>query len=155
MKLSRSVFATVGAVAGLALVLTGCASSPSGTSGLSATAKQTINVWGWSGSPGATTMDKIIKAYEKVNPKVTVKYNEILNTSYENKLTLGLSSGANADVVAIMPNASANQDAKYLLPVSKYPGVGNLLSDFQAGPVAQDKKLFTDGVIRAVPYGAS
>ena len=155
MKLSRSVIATAGAVAGLALLLTGCSSSPSSSTGLSATAKQTINVWGWSGSPGAATMDKIIAAYKKVAPKVTVKYNEILNTSYESKVTLGLSSGASVDVVAMMPNASANSDAKYLLPVSKYPGVGNLLGDFQASAVAQDKKLWSDGVIRAVPYGSS
>ena len=156
MKLSRSVGAAIGSTAAFALLLAGCSSSSGGSaSGPSAAAKQTLNVWGWSGSPGATTMALIIKAYEKANPNVTVKYNEILNTSYQQKVTLGLQSGTSADVLGIMPGAAANTVSKYLLPVSKYQGVGSLMSNFQASAVAQDKKLWSDGVIRAVPYGSS
>jgi raffinose/stachyose/melibiose transport system substrate-binding protein len=153
MKFSKTA-AIAATVVVAAITLAGCSSStPSADN--AATAKQTINVWGWAGAPGADVMAKVISGFEAANPKVTVKYTEIATADYKNKATLALSSKQPIDVIGVQPNAWAADNQSYFLPVSKWPGEANLLSDFQALPVAQDKKLFSDGVARSAPFGSS
>jgi raffinose/stachyose/melibiose transport system substrate-binding protein len=153
MKFSRKAAITATVVVA-AITLAGCSSSTS-PAGTAATAKQTINVWGWAGAPGADVMAGVIKGFEKANPNITVKYTEISTADYKNKATLALSSKQPIDVIGVQPNAWAADNESYFLPVSKWPGESNLLSDFQSLPVAQDKKLFTDGIARSVPFGSS
>jgi raffinose/stachyose/melibiose transport system substrate-binding protein len=156
MKFSRPAIVLAG-LTGLAIALTGCAAAGGGsTSGqVAADAKQTINVWGWSGAPGADVEKGVIAAFEKANPNITVKYTEVANADYKNKATLALSSKQPIDVIGVQPNAWAADNQNYFLPVSKWPGESTLLNKFQPQPVAQVKKLFSDGEARAVPFGSS
>jgi raffinose/stachyose/melibiose transport system substrate-binding protein len=154
MRGMRVMVASVVAVVSVSVALAGCASTGS-SGGTDAGAKQTINVWGWSGAPGAATMNEVISAFEKVNPNITVKYNEIVNTDYANKLTLALSSGQPIDVAGVFPNALTAQLGKYLVPVKDWPGESGLLDKFQSQAIAQEKKLSGDGVVRLVPLDSN
>lgn len=141
-----SVVSAVAAVS--ALTLTACAGD-GGDTGLSDT--QTINVWGWSGAPGADRMNAIIDAYEKQNSNITVEYNEIANTDYANRATLALSSKQPIDVIGVFPNEWAPENENFLLPVSDWPDANGILDDLNETAVSQTESLFTDGEIRAVP----
>ena len=156
MKFS-STTALVATVAVATVALVGCSSSSSATPAgqVPVSAKQTLNMWGWSGAPGADVMATVIAGFEKANPKITVKYTEIANADYKNKATLALSSNQPIDIIGVQPNAWAADNERYFLPVSKWPASSGLLATFQPNTVAQDKKLFSDGVVRAVPFGSS
>lgn len=154
MKYLRHVTALVATLTGASLVLAGCGSAQTGAA-VSADSKQTINVWGWSGAPGADVMAGVISAFEKANPNITVDYNEIANTDYANKATLGLSSKQSIDVIGVFPNNWAKDNQNYLVPVEQWPGVTGLLDKFQSQAIAQEKSLFSDGVIRSVPLDSN
>src|SRR5699024_7286918 len=117
------------AVAGLAmtgLLLAACGSSePAETAGLDE--DQEINVWGWSGAPGAEIMADVIVAFEDEYPNISVNYNEVTNTDYANRATLGLSSEQDIDVIGVFPNEWAMDNEGYLLPVEEWPGVDGIL----------------------------
>jgi len=154
MRYQRRVTMLAATVAGASLVLAGCGSS--GSAGeASADSEQSINVWGWSGAPGADVMANVVKAFEAANPKIKVTYNEIANTDYANKATLGLSSKQPIDVIGVFPNEWAKDNEGYLLPVDKWPGVDGLMGKFQDQAVTQVKRLFSDGVVRAAPLDSN
>lgn len=141
------------AVAGLAvtgLLLTACGSSePAESAGLEE--EQEINVWGWSGAPGAEIMADVIDAFEDEYPNITVNYNEVTNSDYANRATLGLSSEQEIDVIGVFPNEWAMDNEGYLLPVEEWPGVDGILDSLQDQALEQTGRLFSDGVARAVP----
>lgn len=159
MKFSLTSKAVAVTAAATALMLAGCTNgSPSvqgGNAGPAASETQTINVWGWTGAPGTDTMAKIISAFEAEHPNITVEYNEIAQADYKNKATLGLSSKQDIDVIAVQPNAWAANNASYFEPVENWPDSAGLLDKFQPLPLEQEKKLFTDGTIRSVPFGST
>lgn len=155
MKFSKTT-ALVAVVAGAALALAGCSGgTASGGSQVAADAKQTINVWGWAGAPGKDVMADVISGFQKENPSITVKYTEISTDDYKNKATLALSSKEPIDVVGVQPSAWASDNANYLLPVSDWPDGAKLEAKYQTQTIDQMKKLFSDGKIRAVPFGSS
>lgn len=90
MRYLRRSTALVAFGAGASLALTACGSSGSSAEGIALDDEQTINVWGWSGAPGAETMADVIAAFEDQHPNITVDYNEVANTDYANQATLGL-----------------------------------------------------------------
>lgn len=155
MKFSKKTAAAAAVVTAAALALVGCSGAGGSSSQVAADAKQTINVWGWAGAPGKDVMTGVISSFEKANPNITVKYTEISQNDYKNKASLALSSKEPIDVVGVQPSAWAQDNANYLAPVSDWPNGDKLLAKYQSGPINQMKKLFTDGKLRAVPFGSS
>lgn len=155
MKITRSRWAALTASAAV-IVLAGCAAQDDApASQVSLDEEQTLTVWGWSNAPGAQTMDEIIAGFEDVHPNITVEYNEILNTDYANKSTLALSSQQDVDVMAVFPNTWAAENESYLVPVAEWPGVDGIEDRFQSLPIEQTSRLFSDGELRAVPFGST
>lgn len=156
MKFSKTT-ALIAVIAGASLALAGCSGSSgdSSDSQVQASAKQTINVWGWAGAPGKDVMATVISGFEKANPKITVKYTEISTDDYKNKATLALSSKEPIDVVGVQPSAWATDNANYLAPVADWPDGDKLVDKYQPTTIAQLKKLFPDGKLSAVPFGSS
>lgn len=155
MKITRTGVAIVTAF-GVALTLAGCGTQTSTpTSQVALDDEQTLTVWGWSNAPGQQTMDEIIAGFEDEHPNITVEYNEILNTDYANKATLALSSEQDIDVLAVFPNTWAAENESYLLPVADWPGAEDIEERFQPLPLEQTGRLFSDGELRAVPFGST
>src|SRR5690606_19134974 len=77
------------------------------------------------------------------------------NTDYANKSTLALSSQQDVDVMAVFPNTWAAENESYLVPVAEWPGVDGIEDRFQSLPIEQTSRLFSDGELRAVPFGST
>jgi raffinose/stachyose/melibiose transport system substrate-binding protein len=117
--------------------------------------EQSLTIWGWSGAPGADAMQDVIDAFTQVHPNISVTYNEIANTDYANKAALGLSSGQEIDVIGVFPNEWAKDNESYLLPVSEWDTTGDLSAELSETSVEQTSKIFSDGILRAVPAYSS
>lgn len=166
MKYRR--FTSAALVAALALSLAACgepAGAPPNTPGSTAPsddsgqipldADQNLVVWGWSGAPGAEAMQRSIDAFEAKHPNIHVTYNEITNTDYANKATLGLSSNQEIDVMGVFPNEWAKDNQDYLLPVSDWKTSTDLTTALNATSIKQTTSVFSDGTLRAVPAYSS
>lgn len=138
----------------LAAALVACGGGDGGEE-ISIDADQTLAVWGWSGAPGADTMAKVIDAFESEHPHITVEYNEITNTDYANRATLGLSSEQDIDVLAVFPNALTSELAGYLVPVSEWDGGDDIIGGLQPQALAQAEKLSGDDGLRTVPMNSN
>lgn len=143
--------ALLAATCSTAILLAACGGGAGEAADTDVEAEQTITVWGWSGAPGAATMQAIIEAYEEQNENITVEFNEIANTDYANQATLALSSEQPIDVIGVFPNEWATESQQFLLPVEEWPESEGLLEEFQAPSVEQVEVLYTDGVARSVP----
>ena len=156
MKIQRRLLAAFGAAAASALVLAGCgAAQPGAGDQVALDAKQEINLWGWSGAPGTDNIQRVIDAFEAVHPNITVNYTEVLNTDYKNKATLALGAGEPIDVIGVQANAWATENQNFFLPVSDWPDSDGITDAYEPAVLAQDDKLFSDGVLRSVPFGSS
>lgn len=156
MKIQRRLLATLGAAAASALVLAGCSGAPSAASNqVPLDDEQQINLWGWSGAPGVDNIQRVIDAFEAKYPKITVNYTEVLNTDYKNKASLALGAGEPIDVIGVQANAWATENQDFFLPVSDWPDSKGITDAYEPAVLAQEDKLFSDGVLRSVPFGSS
>jgi raffinose/stachyose/melibiose transport system substrate-binding protein len=157
MHSKRTAMALLAGTAVTAVLLTGCSTGTASkdASGTPASAKQTINMWGWTGAPGAAVVNKEISAFEKSYPNITVKYTEIAPADYTTKASLALSSGQSIDVLGIMPNVWAGENQQYFEPVKDWPNAKGLTSKYTASAIAQATGLFTDKVLRTIPDASS
>lgn len=155
MKITRSRLAALATV--VVVGLSGCAAGGGAEPAeqVALDAEQTLTVWGWSNAPGKQAMDEIVAGFEELHPNVTVEYNEIVNTDYANKATLALTSEQDIDVMAVFPNTWAGENESYLVPVAEWPGVDGIEEQFQELPIEQTGRLFSDGELRALPFGST
>ncbi|OJX75799.1 MAG: ABC transporter substrate-binding protein [Leifsonia sp. 71-9] len=121
----------VGVAAATATVLTGCSSSPSGSS--TSGGKVTLSYVNWDGG-----MQAVVDEWNKANPDIQVKLTKPSGTGYTlyNKLITNNKAGTNPDVTEVeyqaLPALIAN---KVVIPIDKY--VGDLSGDFSKSTLAQ------------------
>ncbi|MFF2050062.1 ABC transporter substrate-binding protein [Leifsonia sp. NPDC058194] len=131
----KSTLRTIGAIVGVAAattaVLTGCSSSPSGSS--TSGGKVTLSYVNWDGG-----MQAVVDEWNKANPDIQVKLTKPSGTGYTlyNKLITNNKAGTNPDVTEVeyqaLPALIAN---KVVIPIDEY--VGDLSSDFSKSTLAQ------------------
>lgn len=127
----RTIGAIVGVAAATATVLTGCSSSPSGSS--TSGGKVTLSYVNWDGG-----MQAVVDEWNKANPDIQVKLTKPSGTGYTlyNKLITNNKAGTNPDVTEVeyqaLPALIAN---KVVIPIDEY--VGDLSSDFSKSTLAQ------------------
>lgn len=127
----RTIGAIVGVAAATATVLTGCSSSPSGSS--TSGGKVTLSYVNWDGG-----MQAVVDEWNKANPDIQVKLTKPSGTGYTlyNKLITNNKAGTNPDVTEVeyqaLPALIAN---KVVIPIDKY--VGDLSGDFSKSTLAQ------------------
>ncbi len=156
MKIQRRLLTALGIAASSAILLAGCAGAQtSGSDQIALDDEQEINLWGWSGAPGIDNIQRVIDAFEVVHPNITVNYTEVLNTDYKNKASLALGAGESIDVIGVQANAWATENQDFFLPVSDWPDSEGITDAYAPAVVAQNEKLFSDGVLRSVPFGSS
>ncbi len=103
MKRSTALAATVAIGASIALLASGCSSTPAAGDG-SPQHPVTITFWGSYGNGGNSTQQDalnktLIPAFEKANPGITVKYVDIPYDSLLQKLTTSAAGGTLPDLV--------------------------------------------------------
>ena len=156
MKIQRHKLAVLGLAVGSMLVLAGCTGNTSAAGDqVALDAEQEINLWGWSGAPGVDNIQRVIDAFEELHPNITVNYTEVLNTDYKNKASLALGAGEPIDVIGVQANAWATENQNFFLPVSDWPDSEGITDAYEPAVLAQEDKLFSDGVLRSVPFGSS
>ncbi|MFJ3489481.1 ABC transporter substrate-binding protein [Leifsonia aquatica] len=127
----RTIGAIVGVAAATATVLTGCSSSPSGSS--TSGGKVTLSYVNWDGG-----MQAVVDEWNKANPDIQVKLTKPSGTGYTlyNKLITNNKAGTNPDVTEVeyqaLPALIAN---KVVIPIDEY--VGDLSGDFSKSTLAQ------------------
>lgn len=145
---------------GAALFLAACGDS-GGVGGATAasqsptsTAPVTLNYWTW--FPAQGTLDKVIEAYQKEHPNVTIKLKEFEAADYQKQLPLALNGGEKLDIVGVQVSAMTNTVNAQLLPVSdweKYLPDG-WRDQVEAKPLEQAQKISKDNVLYDIPMGS-
>ncbi len=152
----RPAMALAAGIAVTASLLAGCSTNPdaSGTTSATSNAQEdvTVNMWGWTGSPGADVVQTMADAFTKVNPSITIKYTEVDPADYATKTTLALSSGESIDIVAVQPNHMATDVEPYLSKVSEWPDASGIEAKYTESSISETKSLFSDGELHAVPF---
>jgi len=146
--------------AGGAGALAACSSSsstPSAKGTGSSGGPVTLNLWTWTGAPGASQVAAVIAGYKKLHPNVTINNNTINNDDYKTKAQLALDSNQAIDIIAVQPNLFASQVQSKLLPLSQWQSFlpAGTLSKYTPLSLTQIKKLFTGGETYAVPWAVS
>jgi raffinose/stachyose/melibiose transport system substrate-binding protein len=145
------------AVASSAPAGTAASSSAPASSAAAAGPQVTLNLETWSGAPGKDQMAKAIAGYEQLHPNIKIVDTDIASDDFKAKVPLALSAGQEIDVLAVQPNAFADQIKSDLLPLSAWQAdlPANTMSAFTPLSVQQNAKLYTDGNVYSIPFAVS
>lgn len=146
MKLSRRA-SIIAIAAASTLALVSCSSSAAPPED----GVTEINFWSWDGAPGRDIVEDVIAVCESENPDLRVKYTELAQTDFKAKAAQSLGAGEEIDVLAVQPGSWAAEVEDYLLPVEEWPNGESLLNAFTPQSLEQGERLFTDGLLSAVP----
>lgn len=90
-----------------------------GTTAVSATDETSVSLWTW--SPITRTAEKMIDAFEKANPDITIDYtNYNYNPEYLQALSAASASDNLADIVGLQPGSLTQTYSDYLIDLSDY-----------------------------------
>ena len=90
-----------------------------GTTAVSAADETSVSLWTW--SPITRTAEKIIDAFEKANPDITIDYtNYNYNPEYLQALSAASASDNLADIVGLQPGSLTQTYSDYLIDLSDY-----------------------------------
>ena len=90
-----------------------------GTTAVSAADETTVSLWTW--SPITRTAEKMIDAFEKANPDITIDYtNYNYNPEYLQALSAASASDNLADIVGLQPGSLTQTYSDYLIDLSDY-----------------------------------
>jgi raffinose/stachyose/melibiose transport system substrate-binding protein len=136
---------------------TAAASGSAPASSAAAGPQITLNLETWSGAPGKDEMAKAIAGYEALHPNIKIVDTDIASDDFKAKVPLALSAGQEIDVLAVQPNAFADQIKSDLLPLSDWQAdlPANTMSAFTPLSVQQNAKLYTDGKVYSIPFAVS
>jgi ABC-type sugar transport system, periplasmic component len=144
MRLKRTLIAA--SVAATALVLAGCAGSPSsGTTNGGGKTTLTVSVWNYAQTP---EFKALFDAFEKANPDITVQPVDILAANYEDKVTTMLSGGDTTDIITVK---NLTDYAGYAAK-RQFQDVSDIVKKLPADKIPAIKDYDVNGVSYAVPY---
>ena len=90
-----------------------------GTTAVSAADETSVSLWTW--SPITRTAEKMIHAFEKANPDITIDYtNYNYNPEYLQALSAASASDNLADIVGLQPGSLTQTYSDYLIDLSDY-----------------------------------
>ena len=90
-----------------------------GTTDVSAADETSVSLWTW--SPITRTAEKMIDAFEKANPDITIDYtNYNYNPEYLQALSAASASDNLADIVGLQPGSLTQTYSDYLIDLSDY-----------------------------------
>lgn len=90
-----------------------------GTTAVSAADETSVSLWTW--SPITRTAEKMIDAFEKANPDITIDYtNYNYNLEYLQALSAASASDNLADIVGLQPGSLTQTYSDYLIDLSDY-----------------------------------
>lgn len=90
-----------------------------GTTAVSAADETSVSLWTW--SPITRTAEKMIAAFEKANPDITIDYtNYNYNPEYLQALSAASASDNLADIVGLQPGSLTQTYSDYLIDLSDY-----------------------------------
>lgn len=90
-----------------------------GTTAVSAADERSVSLWTW--SPITRTAEKMIDAFEKANPDITIDYtNYNYNPEYLQALSAASASDNLADIVGLQPGSLTQTYSDYLIDLSDY-----------------------------------
>lgn len=90
-----------------------------GTTAVSAADETSVSLWTW--SPITRTAEKMIDAFEKANPDITIDYtNYNYNPEYLQALSAASASDNLADIVGLQPGSLTQTYSDYLIDLSGY-----------------------------------
>ena len=90
-----------------------------GTTAVSAADETSVSLWTW--SPITRTAEKMIDAFEKANPDITIGYtNYNYNPEYLQALSAASASDNLADIVGLQPGSLTQTYSDYLIDLSDY-----------------------------------
>ena len=90
-----------------------------GTTAVSAADETAVSLWTW--SPITRTAEKMIDAFEKANPDITIDYtNYNYNPEYLQALSAASASDNLADIVGLQPGSLTQTYSDYLIDLSDY-----------------------------------
>ena len=90
-----------------------------GTTAVSAADETSVSLWTW--SPITRTAEKMIDAFEKANPDITIDYtNNNYNPEYLQALSAASASDNLADIVGLQPGSLTQTYSDYLIDLSDY-----------------------------------
>ena len=90
-----------------------------GTTAVSAADETSVSLWTW--SPITRTAEKMIDAFEKANPDITIDYtNYNYNPEYSQALSAASASDNLADIVGLQPGSLTQTYSDYLIDLSDY-----------------------------------
>lgn len=90
-----------------------------GTTAVSAADETSVSLWTW--SPITRTAEKMIDAFEKANPYITIDYtNYNYNPEYLQALSAASASDNLADIVGLQPGSLTQTYSDYLIDLSDY-----------------------------------
>ena len=90
-----------------------------GTTAVSAADETSVSLWTW--SPITRTAEKMIDAFEKANPDITIDYtNYNYNPEYLQALSAASGSDNLADIVGLQPGSLTQTYSDYLIDLSDY-----------------------------------
>lgn len=89
-----------------------------GTTAVSAADETSVSLWTW--SPITRTAEKMIDAFEKANPDITIDYTNYNNPEYLQALSAASASDNLADIVGLQPGSLTQTYSDYLIDLSDY-----------------------------------
>lgn len=90
-----------------------------GTTAVSAADETSVSLWTW--SPITRTAEKMVDAFEKANPDITIDYtNYNYNPEYLQALSAASASDNLADIVGLQPGSLTQTYSDYLIDLSDY-----------------------------------
>ncbi|WP_432194283.1 ABC transporter substrate-binding protein [Streptomyces sp. bgisy027] len=125
---TRTPTALIAGATAAVLLLTACSGGTNAGSGGGSGGSQTLTL----ASQDQGSIDAVVKAFEKANPGVKVRYTVTGTDQYQQQIRTQLSSGTAPDVMSVWPgdgNAAATQvlaEPGYLRDISDQPWVAKL-----------------------------
>lgn len=149
----------VAAAAALAVTLTSCGHS-GGVGGQKAAPQQdnsgpvTLQYWTW--FPAQDTLNKVIAAYEKANPNVTIQLHEHAAADYQKQLPLALNGGQSVDIAGVQVSAMTNSVSTVLRPVSDWESYlpSGWRNQMESKPLQQAQNIAKDKTLYDIPMGS-
>jgi multiple sugar transport system substrate-binding protein len=146
MRITRTLIAA--GVATAALVLSGCAGSPSASSNSGAANGETtlsVSVWNYKQTP---EFKALFDAFEKANPDITIQPVDILAANYEDKITTMLAGGDTTDIITVK---NLTDYAGYAAK-KQFLNVNSVAKQLPADKIPALDMYDVSGVHYAVPY---
>lgn len=146
-RTTRSLTATIAALAAATMVLTGCGGPPSNTSD-----GNTEISW-WAYGPDVSVVNQYVAAFNAEHPEITVNFKLISQDTYDAVLRPALASNSGPDVFTEDPGARFEQFQSYGIDLSSSFEEA-LGQDWSSQLAALGVDAFTkDGKLMAAPVG--